>query len=66
LRARDAEKHVIGKVVTDDLLAKAGEIASSEADPPTDVHGSADYRREMIKVFVKRVAQRALERAKAS
>jgi CO/xanthine dehydrogenase FAD-binding subunit len=66
LRVREAEKHVIGKVVTDDLLAKAGEIASSEADPPTDVHGSAEYRREMIKVFVRRVAQRALERANAS
>jgi CO/xanthine dehydrogenase FAD-binding subunit len=66
LRARKAEKRLIGKVVTDALLAEAGEVASSEADPPTDVHGSAEYRREMIKVFVRRAAQRALERAKAS
>jgi carbon-monoxide dehydrogenase medium subunit len=64
LRAREAEKRLIGKVVTDDLLAEAGEVASSEADPPTDAHGSAEYRREMIKVFVRRAAQRALERAK--
>jgi carbon-monoxide dehydrogenase medium subunit len=64
LRAREAEKRLIGKVVTDDVLAEAGEVASSEADPPADAHGSAEYRREMIKVFVRRAAQRALERAK--
>ena len=66
LRAKKAEKSLIGKSITDDLLAEAGEVASSEADPPADVHGSAEYRREMIKVFVRRAAQRALERAKSS
>jgi CO/xanthine dehydrogenase FAD-binding subunit len=66
MRAREAEKRLIGKAITDDLLAEAGEIASSEADPPVDVHGTAEYRREMIKVFVRRAAQRALERAKSS
>jgi carbon-monoxide dehydrogenase medium subunit len=66
LRARKAEKRLIGKAITDDLLAEAGEVASSEADPPVDVHGSAEYRREMIKVFVSRAAQRALERATSS
>jgi carbon-monoxide dehydrogenase medium subunit len=66
LRAREAEKRLIGKVVTDDLLVEAGEVASSEADPPVDVHGTAEYRREMIKVFVSRAAQRALERATSS
>jgi carbon-monoxide dehydrogenase medium subunit len=66
LRAREAEKRLIGKAITDDLLAEAGEVASSEADPPTDVHGSAEYRREMLKIVVRRAAQRALERAKSS
>ena len=65
LRAREAEKRLIGKVVKDDLLIEAGEIASAEADPPSDVHGSAEYRREMVKVFVKRAARKALEKAKA-
>jgi carbon-monoxide dehydrogenase medium subunit len=64
LRAREAEKRLIGNVVTDDVLAEAGEVASSEANPLADVHGSTEYRREMIKVFVRRAAQRALERAK--
>jgi len=65
LRAREAEKRLIGKVVKDDLLIEAGEVASAEADPPSDVHGSVEYRREMVKVFVKRAARKALEKAKA-
>jgi carbon-monoxide dehydrogenase medium subunit len=64
LRVRKAEKSLIGKVINDQLLAEAGEAASAEADPPSDVHASAEYRREMVKVFVRRAAIRALERAK--
>jgi len=64
LRVKEAEKVLIGKTINEGLLTKAGEIASREADPPSDVHGSAEYRREMVKVFVRRVARIALERAK--
>jgi carbon-monoxide dehydrogenase medium subunit len=64
LRVRQAEKKLIGKVVNDHLLTEAGDIASAEADPPSDVHASALYRREMVKVFVKRAAVRAFEIAK--
>ncbi len=64
LRVREAEKRLIGKVIDDHLLTEAGEVASAEADPPSDVHASAEYRKEMIKVFVRRAAARALEKAK--
>lgn len=66
LRARKAEGKLIGKALNDALLAEAGEVAATETAPPADVHGSAEYRREMVKVFVKRVARIALERAKAA
>jgi carbon-monoxide dehydrogenase medium subunit len=66
LRAKKAEDKLIGKALNDSLLAEAGEAAATEANPPSDVHGSAEYRREMVKVFVKRVARIALERAKAA
>lgn len=65
LMVREAEERLKGKVINDDLLAEAGQVASSEADPTSDVHGSAEYRREMVKVLVRRAAGRALERAKA-
>jgi len=64
LRAKEAEKRLIGKVINDHLLAEAGEIASAEADTPSDIHASAEYRKEMIKVFVRRAAGRALEKAR--
>lgn len=64
LRVKEAEKVLIGKTINEGLLTKAGEIASREADPPSDVHGSAEYRREMVKVFVRRAARIALEKAK--
>ncbi len=63
LRARQAEKKLIGSRVNDHLLAEVGDIASSEVDPPSDVHGSAEYRREMVKIFVKRAAVKAFGRA---
>jgi carbon-monoxide dehydrogenase medium subunit len=66
LRAKKAERVLVGKTITDSLLTEAGQIASREVDPPSDVHGSAEYRREMVKVFVRRVAMKALERAKAA
>ena len=53
-------------LVNDALLDEAGETALTEVDPPFDVHGSAEYRREMVKVFVKRVGRIALERARAA
>jgi carbon-monoxide dehydrogenase medium subunit len=66
LRAREAEKKLIGKKLNDSLLIEAGEVASTEASPPVDVHGSTEYRREMVKVFVRRAATKALERAKSA
>lgn len=64
LRVRAAEERLIGKVIDDQFIVEAGEVASSESDPPSDVHASSDYRREMVKVFVRRAAKKALERAK--
>lgn len=64
LRAREAEKRLIGRVVDESVLREAAEVAANEADPPSDVHASAEYRREMIKVFVRRVGKVALERAR--
>jgi CO/xanthine dehydrogenase FAD-binding subunit len=63
-RAREAEKRLIGKAINDGLLAEAGRVASEEVEPTSDVHASVEYRKEMVKVFVKRAGRRALERAK--
>jgi len=47
--------------------ARAGaEAAAAEADPPGDIHASADYRRQLIRVLVRRALEAAFERAAAA
>ncbi len=64
IRAKQAEQLLRGKKITDALLEKAGQTASEEAEPISDIHASEEYRRELIKVLVKRIAKQALARAK--
>ena len=64
MRAKKAEDILKGKKISDDLLAEAGQVASEEASPITDVNASEEYRRDLVKVLVKRVGSEALARAK--
>ena len=64
IRAKKAEKVLKGKKITDALLEEAGEIASTEADPISDISASEEYRRELVKVLVPRMSKEALARAK--
>jgi carbon-monoxide dehydrogenase medium subunit len=51
MRARNAEEILRGKRVDDVLVSKSVQAASQEARPISDVRASAEYRREMIRVF---------------
>jgi carbon-monoxide dehydrogenase medium subunit len=64
IRAKQAEAALKGKKITDNLLREAGEIASTEAEPISDIYASEEYRRELLKVLVKRMGNEALTRAK--
>jgi len=64
MRAKQAEAVLKGKKITDNLLREAGGIASTEVEPISDIYASEDYRRELVKVLVKRVGKEALARAK--
>jgi carbon-monoxide dehydrogenase medium subunit len=66
IRAKQAEAVLKRKKVTDNVLKEAGEIAATEAEPISDIYASAEYRRELIKVLVKRVGKEALTRAKSA
>jgi len=63
IHARLAEAVLRGQNITDAKLIEMGEIAASEVDPMDDNRGSADYKREMVKVLVRRAAQEAFQRA---
>jgi len=64
MRAKKAEEILKGKKVSDDLLVEAGQIASEEASPTTDAEVSEEYKRDLVRVLVKRVGREALARAK--
>ncbi len=66
MRAKKAEAVLKGKKITDNLLKEAGEVASTEAEPISDIYASAEYRRELVKVLVARVAKEASARAKSA
>lgn len=63
IHARRAEEVLRGKPITDAALQEMGEVAATECDPTDDNRGSAEYKREMVKVLVRRAAKEALERA---
>jgi carbon-monoxide dehydrogenase medium subunit len=63
VHAKKAEEVLRGKTITDAALQEMGEVASTECDPTDDNRGSADYKREMVKVLVRRAAKEALSRA---
>ena len=48
----------------DDVIGAVGDAAASGADPADDMHGSADYKREMVAVFVRRALRVAAARAR--
>ena len=64
IRAKKAEEILKGKKISDDLLAKAGQAASEETSPTSGIEASAEYKRELAGVLVKRGGKEALERAK--
>ena len=63
IRAKSAEKVLIGKKLTDKLFAEAGEAAAGDADPVSDIHASSEFRLHLIKVLAKRMAKKAWDQA---
>jgi CO/xanthine dehydrogenase FAD-binding subunit len=65
LRAREAETALIGEVASPAAFAHAGTLAQAAADPDSDIHASADYRRHLVGVLTRRALAQAHERALA-
>jgi carbon-monoxide dehydrogenase medium subunit len=66
IKARDAEAALAGAEPTAEAFAEAARLAAQAAEPVSDLRGSADYKRNIVEVFVRRGLARALELARAS
>jgi carbon-monoxide dehydrogenase medium subunit len=62
VHAKQAETVIRGAEITAAKLREFGEVAAAEVDPMDDNRGSAEYKREMVKVLVQRAAKEALQR----
>jgi carbon-monoxide dehydrogenase medium subunit len=60
MRAKKAEEVLRSKRFDQDLVNQSAQVASGEAHPISDVRASAEYRKEMVKVFTKRAIREAL------
>jgi carbon-monoxide dehydrogenase medium subunit len=60
-RLKSAEAVLNGKSVDDKLLREAGEAALGDCEFIADVRGSVPYKRELMKVYVRRAIREALD-----
>jgi CO/xanthine dehydrogenase FAD-binding subunit len=63
MRAPKAEAFLDGSKISAEAMAEAGRIAAMEAKPISDFRASADYRRDLVAVLVKRALANAQARA---
>ena len=66
LLVSEAAEALVGTRLEDDALQAAAVAASAASSPITDRRGTADYRRQVVGVLVKRAATIAATRAKES
>jgi len=60
IRAKAAENLLCGETVSAKLLSEVAEAAALATDPSSDGQGSADYKRDMTRVWVRRLLEEAL------
>jgi CO/xanthine dehydrogenase FAD-binding subunit len=64
MRAKNAEAILKGKKVDEEILKKAGKAAAQECKARDSIRGKAWYRRDMVELFVQRMAIVAMKRAR--
>lgn len=60
IRAKAAEELLCANKASPELIAEAAEAAAAATDPSSDGQGSADYKRDMTRVWVRRLLEETL------
>jgi carbon-monoxide dehydrogenase medium subunit len=55
IAADDAARALVGGALTADSIGEAAELAAAAAQPHTDHRGSADFKRQLVRVFTTRL-----------
>ena len=66
VKATDAEQALAGAEPTDDAFSAAAALAAEAADPVGDHRGSAEYKRNVVRVYTERGLRTAVEAARAA
>jgi carbon-monoxide dehydrogenase medium subunit len=61
IRLKSAEHVLSGATIDDGVLTRAGDAAAEEAETVSDVRGSAAYKRELLRVYVRRAVRQAFD-----
>jgi carbon-monoxide dehydrogenase medium subunit len=65
LRAERSQSALVGTKVDDAAIESAAQMASEDCNPSTDLRGSEDYKRRVVKSITKKMIKLALERAQS-
>ena len=63
LKATAAEQALVGQAPSEALFERAGELAAAASNPKTDVRGTAEYKRHIVAVYVRRALSEAARTA---
>jgi carbon-monoxide dehydrogenase medium subunit len=63
VRASAVESALVGQAASADAIAKASESAAEGIDLLADIHGSAEYRAHIARVYTRRAVEEAVRRA---
>ena len=64
LQAAEAEQALAGQEPTDQVIADAARLAAAAAEPKDDARGSAEYKKDIVRVFVQRGLRKAVAMAR--
>ena len=61
IRVPSTEATLAGSKITKAIIEEAAEKAAETADPISDLRGSSEYRRELVRVLMKRTLEKACQ-----
>ena len=64
LRASRSEEVLLGNVPTAEAIEKAALYASEDCNPSSDLRGTEEFKRHIVKTITSRIIHKALDRAK--